>query len=1048
MNPARFAIRNSAFVNAFVIVVIAIGAYSLITMPRELNPKVSFNWAFILAPYPGASPEEVERLVSIPIEDELASVQDVDNILTQSENGRSFVWVKFDPIEDSEFERRLEDVRTQVARVELPDDVEDVEIREFDSYDFQPVVSVAIYGDAPDRTLHDVARRLEEDLIDIDGIGRVETFGNRERAIRVDCDPHLLAANGLDLVDVEDALRLADRNLSAGVLKLGDQELLLRTRAELSGVEDVASVTLRAGQSGQRLTVGDVASVTDGFEDYDYKSRFNGRAAVTVNLTKNERGNTLEIVEDARALIADWQSRLPPDVELEIFNDESLIVRDTLAVLQSNASLGLVLVAIGLVLFVGWRAAMCAVVGIPVTFLLALVALDWTDHSLNGSTLFGLILVIGMVVDDAIVILENSYRHLQQGKSIRDAAVDGVREVAMPVTISTLTTMAGFLPLVLMPGTMGKFMRIIPITVALVLVASLIEAFFILPSHFAEWVRIKKEQQKSDRLAKLQALYARVLRAMLRRRYLTAVLCLLALVGSVALIPLVGVSLFAGDKLSNIGILITMPDGTRLEETERVMSEIEQIAMANLPASELEGVASNAGLQQRTEDWQNGPHLGQVRVDVVESKLRERSLDEIVAQLRRDTAHVLGPKTLEFQTEDGGPPAAEPVELLVKGPDLETIAEVSLLLQGELEGMPGVFDVRDDGRSRQPTLDVLVDREEAARRGLDANRIARSVRAAFGGATAATYRDGDEELDVLVRLPESYRQRLEDLSAMRFTTPAGESVPFQAVAKLETGDSPQTLFRHDRQQAITVFADVDEGQNDIGTVNREIREYFTSISAAYPAVRLEDGGQFREFTEAFSSLVALFSFGLLLNFMLLTGQFKNWAQPFLILAVVPLSFTGAMVGLLVASSPFSITTLYGFVALAGVAVNDSIVLVAFVNQLRREGKDRWESLVEAGQLRLRPILLTSITTIFGLLPMALGLAGSSLTWQPLATTIVAGLSVATFICLLVIPCLQSIIDDGKQLLGRVLSLSSRAPEEPASAPAPAPAPAVTRSANA
>ncbi|MEM1180472.1 MAG: efflux RND transporter permease subunit [Acidobacteriota bacterium] len=1042
MNPARFSVRNPALVNAVMIVVIAVGAYTLMTMPRELNPEVSFNWAFILTPYPGASPEEVERLVSIPLEDEVNGVQDIDSIITQSENGRSFVWVKFDQIPQSEFERRLEDVRAKVARVDLPDDVDEVEIREFNSYDFQPVVSVAIFGDANERILHDVARQLEEDLKNLDGVGRVEAFGSRDRAILVDCDPFLLAANGLDLVDVEDALRLADRNLSAGVLKLGSEELLLRTRAKLTGAEDVASVTLRAGAEGRRLKVGDVATVTDDFEEQSFLSRFNGRAAVTVNLTKNERGNTIEIVKDTRALLADWQSRLPPDVEVELFNDESLVIGDILTVLQSNAILGLMLVGVALMFFVGWRAAMCAALGIPITFLLALIALDWTGQSLNGSTLFGLLLVLGMVVDDAIVILENAFRHLQEGKSVVDAAIDGVREVAAPVTISTLTTMAGFLPLVLMPGTMGKFMRIIPITVALVLVASLIEAFFILPSHFVELVRRPPdESEKRGPLERLQGLYERVLRAMLKYRYVTAVVCLVILVGSVALIPLVGVSLFAGDKLSNVNILVTMPDGTRLEETERVLAQVEAVAL-QIPRAELEGVASNAGLQQRNDDWENGPHLGQVRVDVVEAKQRERSIDEIAAALRRDTVDILGAKTLEFQTFDGGPPAAQPVELLVKGPDLETIGEFATLLQDELRRQPGVFDVRDDGRSRQPKLDIVLDREAAARHGLDANRIARTVRAAFGGATAATYRDGDEELDVIVRLPEDSRRRLEDISSLRFTAPDGDTVPFTAVASLEPGTSPQTLRRHDRQQAVTVYADVDESLNDIGTVNADIRRYFESIQTSYPAVRLEDGGQFKEFTEAFNSLASLFAFGLLLNFMLLTGQFKNWTQPFLILAVVPLSFTGAMLGLLVAQSPFSITTLYGFVALAGVAVNDSIVLVAFINQLRQQGWGKLESLVEAGRLRLRPILLTSITTIVGLLPMAIGLGGKSLTWQPLATTIAAGLAFATFICLLVIPCLQSILDDAGGWFSRLVT--SRRSEENRAASPPTVSPATTR----
>lgn len=1025
MNPAASSITNRALVHAVVILVIAVGAYSLITMPRELNSQVGFNWAFIIHFYPGASPEEVERLITIPIEDELTQVQDVDVISSQSEAGKSFVWVKFDQISDREFERRLEDVRTQVARVELPDDVEETEVREFDSYDFQPVVSVAISGDVDERTLHQVAKDLEEDLKDIRGLGRVEAIGERRRAILVEVDPHRLSAHGLDIVDVEDALRVADRNLPAGVLKLGERQFLLRTRAELGGLEDVASVTLRAGAQGRRLKVGDVAAVRDDFEEQELISRFNGERAVAISLTKNARGNTLDIVRDTRALLDQWQARLPAGVSLNLYNDESLVVDGILSVLQSNANLGLMLVVIGLMLVVGWRAALCAALGIPVTFLIAIAILDWTGDSLNGSTLFGLILVLGMVVDDAIVVLENSYRHLQMGKSLERAAIDGVREVAAPVVVSTLTTLAGFLPLVLMPGTMGKFMRIIPITVALVLLASLIEAFWILPCHFVELVRLKRGHDEEDsRMKRFQDGYEALLRRMLKRRYLTAVACVLVLAASVALIPMVGVSLFAGDAISTIGIMVTMPNGTRLEETEKAVREFEKVAMS-LPDTELEGVMANAGLQQRVENWITAANLGQVWVDVKEAHAMDRSIYQITDQLRRDTAGILGPSELDFQINDGGPPGAKPVEIMLKGPDLAVLQELSARLQAELRSQDGVFDVQDNAGDKQPTIDVLVDREAAARRGLDATRIARSVSAAFGGSTAATYRDGDEELDVIVRWPESYRDRKEDLADLRFVAPSGEVIAFSEVARLEDRETPQTLYRHDRRQAITVTADVDEEAADLRQVNLHIRDYFAELQPSYPSVTLEDGGQFREFTEAFQSLVALFGLGLLLNFMLLSGQFKNWTQPFLILAVVPLSFIGAVVGLLVAASPFSITTLYGFVALAGVAINDSIVLVAFTNQLRAQGLDRWDSLAEAGRLRLRPILLTSLTTILGLTPMALGLGGSSMTWQPLATTIAAGLAVATFICLFIIPCLQAILDDLKASQGRLMRRLSR-----------------------
>jgi len=1017
VNPAAHSVRNRALVNAVFVLVVAVGIHSLLTMPRELNPRVGFNWAFITTIYTGAMPEEVEELVSILIEDEVQSVEDVDVILSRSRAGSSFVWVRFEQISERTFERRLDDIRGRVLALDLPEAAEDPKVEEFSSYDFQPVASVVVHGQASERLLHDVARELREDLRDIEGVGKVDPFGDRDRAVLVECDPHRLVANRLDLVDVEAALRLANLNLPAGVLKLGGQEYLLRTRSDFKGMEDIAEVALRAGPDGRRVLLGDVAELSDGFEERTLISRFSGEPSISLVITKNESGNTLDIVRHARQVIDSWGPRLPPGLELSLANDESLMVTDILGILQSNALMGMVLVVIALILFVGWRSALCAALGIPVTFLLAIVALDWTDHSLNGSTLFGLILVLGMVVDDAVVILENAYRHLQMGKPIAKAVVDGTREVVAPVAVSSLTTMAAFLPLVLMPGIMGKFMRIIPITVSLVLLASLVEALWILPSHFADLARPTGQRTGGSRMERLGRLYGRLLDRVLRLRYLVVAGAIAALVGSVMLIPLIGVDLFAFDEFSTFQVLITMPDGTRLEETDRVVRRFEAEAL-KLPEKEVKGVIVNVGLLQDEDEYTRASHVGQVFVDLVEAKERERGLHEIIDQLRAAVELIPGPVKLEFQTTQGGPPTDAPVELMVKGPDLDTLAEVSRLLQDELRLIDGVTDIRDDLNLHQPELDVVVNREAAARRGLHPTRIARSVRTAFAGTTATTFRQNDEEVDVIVRLPEAHRTSMADLQDMRLVAPTGAVVPLSEVAAIEERTGPLIIRRHDRERSVSVMAEIDESKTDIARVDAAMTRFFDRIQSLYPGVRLESGGQFREFWEAFESLTKLFALGLLLNFMLMAGQFKSWTQPLVIMSVVPLAFIGAMLGLLISGNPFSISTLYGFIALAGVAVNDSIVLVDFINQQRARGLDRWESLKRAAGLRLRPIMLTSITTIFGLMPMAIGLGGQSKTWQPLATTIAAGLAFATVICLLVLPCQQAILDDIASLLRR------------------------------
>ncbi len=1034
MNPAEYSVRNRALVNAVVILTLVVGIFALVTIPRELTPKVGFNWVFIITPYPGANPEEVEQLISIPIEDEVHTIDDIDVILSRSRQGLAFVWIKFQQIGEDEFERRLDDVRSRIAKIDLPDGAEDIDVDEFSSYDFEPVLTVVVRGTAPEQVLHELARDLREDLRDVDGVDDVDRFGDRDRAVLVECDPHRLESYQLDITDVEAALRLANLNLPAGVVKLGGEEYLLRTRGEFSVAEEIANVALRAGRGGSRVRVGDVATVTDGFEDRTIISRFSGEPSISLSITKREEGNTLEIRRGVDRVLAAWQDHLPAGVELEVTNDESILIADILGVLQSNAVLGLILVVAALFVFVGWRGAVVAALGIPVTFLIAVMAMLWTGQTLNGSTLFGLILVLGMVVDDAVVVLENAYRHLEKGKSITDAVVQGVRQVMSPVIISSLTTMGGFLPLVLMPGTMGKFMRIIPIVVSVVLLASLVEALWIMPSHFVDIVRSPPRSVAKPGSRWWERAYVATLKRFLPARYLVVIASGILFAGSTALIPLIGVDLFGAEEISAFRIFVTLPDGTRLEKTDAVLSEFERRAL-ELPAAELEGVTVNTGLLQDDAEWTFAPHVGQVVVDVVEPKDRERSLDAIVDQMRAATAGIPGPVQVEFKPLTSGPPSEPPIQLLVKGPELDLIAAAAHRLQEELRTLPGVLDVRDDLALTQRELDVVVDREAAARRGLNPTHIARAVRAAFGGTTATTFRQGDEELEVVVRYPESYRTRLANITSMRFVNALGDVVPFTEVAQLEERRGPMTIRRHDRERQVSVMANVDQETTDIGAVHRHMMRYFDEIRSTFPGVRVETGGQFLEFQEAFNNLAALFGIGLLVNFMLMSGQFKNWLQPLQIMAVVPLAFIGAMLGLLVSGEPFSIATLYGFVALAGVAVNDSIVLVDFINQARKAGYDRRQSLVEAGRVRLRPIILTSVTTIVGLLPMALGLGGSSDVWQPLATTIAAGLAVATVISLLVIPCLQAILDDLTALARR---LAGRRPVDEAQAAAASP----------
>jgi multidrug efflux pump subunit AcrB len=563
---------------------------------------------------------------------------------------------------------------------------------------------------------------------------------------------------------------------------------------------------------------------------------------------------------------------------------------------------------------------------------------------------------------------------------------------------------------------MGKFMKIIPIVVCLVLLASVIEAFFILPSHIADWGKVRRSEGRGHRLfLRLRGWYTRNLLRVLRRRYWVLIgVSLLAIAGA-GLIPLVGVDMFADEEISQFSVRVWMPVGTRLAETDRVISKIEQLALA-LPKEEVASVVANVGILQLEDDTVVNTHVAELMVDLVEPEYRKRISDEIIAELREKIKSISGISKLELSKVAHGPPTGKAVEVKVKGKYLDELQEVAELVKAELRKMEGVTDVNDDFELGKKEIRIHVDKDKAALLGLDVFQIAGTVRTAFEGTKATVFRDGDEEVDVVVKFRGDEREKLSDVEQMRIASRSGALIPFRSVAKVSIERGYSEIKRFEGDRAITVSADIDKAVTSMVEVNRKLVERFKDIEERYPGYRLDFRGEMQEFKEAFSSLGRLFVVGVLLIYLILGTQFKSWVQPLIIMFTVPFAFIGAMVGLLIGRDPFSITTLFGMVALAGVVVNDSIVLIDFINKARERGMEKWKAIISGGRLRLRPIILTSVTTIFGLLPMAIGLGGKSETWAPLANTIAWGLAAATFLTLFVIPCLYAIVDDiGRKL---------------------------------
>lgn len=1021
MSIARLSVRNPVLVNLIMIAVIVLGTYALFTLPREMMPDVSFPWIFVWTGAPGLSPEETEKLITNKVEKEVRDIDGIKVITSISREHASFVWMKFETMSEDDLAERLRDVRTEVDKVAFPEAAEPPLITDFTIQDHIPMVNVVLSGEVSEMALKEIAEDLRDDILEIPNVAKCLIAGVRDRQIWVEVDPNALHGYDLSLAQVMDAIAARNLDLSAGDIAVGRWEYIVRTMGELERVEAVKKIIVKARPPGGIVRVEDVATVRDTLEKPEVLARFNGKPSITLTVSKKKDGNSIRIIDRIKALAATYeQQRMPAAGRVSVINDSSVEIKDFLGILQNNAILGMVLVVICLYFLLGPRNALFAAIGIPVTFLFTFLFMKYTGVSLNGSSLFGLVLVLGMIVDDAIVIIENCFRYIQEGYAPREAALMGTQQVAMPVFASSLTTVAAFLPLMLMEGIIGEFLKIVPIVVSLALVASLFEAFFILPSHIAEWSGREARARREGfvRFKKLRLIYLKYLVKLLRRRYRVLGITTLLILLSLPLIWVVGVDMFATEEIPRFFAFINLPEGTRLDITDRVVRQAEQV-VAELPDEEVVNVVANAGLQQRDEEWFFKPSVGQLIVELTHKEHRQRSIDAIIAGLRREILEIPGIQALEFKKFENGPPTGAPVEVRVRGDYLDELQEVVELVKAELRSMPGVFDVRDDFVPGKRELRILVDEEKASLVGLTVAQIATNVHHAFRGGVATRFHQGDEEIDVVVKYDDAHRRTVADLRDLRIPALLGGYVALKDVARLEVQQGYGSIKHDDLRRAIAVKANVDEAVNSAYEVNRELVRRFQDISQRYPGYDLIFRGQFEEFQQAFSDLWQLFAVGLLLMYVILAGQFKSFVQPLIIFMAIVFAFWGATIGLLLIGSPFNINNMYGLVALAGVAVNDSLVFISFINEGRQRGQRRWRSILAAGKLRLRPILLTTITTVFGLLPMAVGIGGSSDIWGPLANVMVWGLSIGTILTLFLVPCLYAIIGDLKQVvLGR------------------------------
>jgi multidrug efflux pump subunit AcrB len=1013
----RYFVRNSVFVNLLMMVILVAGVLIYLSITREIFPEFSLDSISVRTVYPGVSPQEMEKLITIKIEDEIADIDGVDNIYSESQEGLSLITVELSDYAD--LNRILNDISSAIDRIEdLPKDAEDPVVSEIKNA--FPTITVSVYGDLPELTMKEIAEDVRNNLREIPGVAQVYLSGAREREIWVEVDPRRLEQYQLRLEDIKKALEAQNLNLPGGTIKTDRGEFLLRTVGEILEARELETVILRSDPQGNVLSLSQVARVRDHFEEPVTLGRFNGRPAMNLSVSKEKRGDAIAISKAVHQFVAQYENRLPPGVSLGAFNDTSVYIKNRLNTLKRNGLAGFALVLVILCIFFNFRVAGMTALGIPVSFAGALLLMRGFGISLNMVSMFSLILVLGIIVDDAIVVSENTYRYMEQGVAPQEAAVLGTQQVLAPVVATVVTTIAAFLPLLLMAGHMGKFMSVIPKVVTFALIASLMEALVILPSHLADWSSKKYRKGGTHRSERwfnaLRAHYVRFLAFSLRWKYvsLVASLGITAIVVTFALtrIPL---TLFHEFESTQFFINVETPVTSKIEDTRDVIARIEKVLMETLPSTELKTVASNTGLIfldiNRIVQGSNG---GQIIVELTEADKRNRSGNEIINELRKRTAGIPGATKIQYMKPQAGP-GGPAIEIRAVGDEFSILQEIAEKVKGYLTTFPAAKDIRDDFLPGKKELRIVA-RPEARSLGLDVASIARQVRSSFYGTESSKILRSDEDIPIVVKYPESFRDRPSRVEDLVLTTPGGEKVYFSEVAELTEAPGSSKIIRSDQKRSITVLADVDEKEGNTLEITNAVRSAFANLQAQYPGYKLEFKGERQELEQSMQDLLKSFLVAVLLVYLILGALFKSYIQPLVVMLAIPFAANGVILGHTVMGLSLGLLSLMGMVALAGVVVNDSLLLVSFVNELRREGTPLVQALLRSGQIRLRPILLTTATTVAGLTPLGFFASGQAKFLSPMAISIIFGLTVSTVLTLIIIPCSYAIVEEFRQAI--------------------------------
>ena len=1017
MRLLRALIENHPLANIAFAVVLLLGAVAYATMPREQDPEINFNWVSIVTALPGASAEEVERLVTNPLEDAIDGVADLRFVVSTSRDNVSSILVRFREIPDKIFDKRMNDLRREVlnqASAELPSEAGDPRVLEITTSNGFPTATLTLTGRADDEVLRLAGRRLRDDLGRIAGVDQVYASGLRDPELLVTPEASALAARGLTPADVADALRAFYRDTAAGTLRTREGAWSVGVAGVTLDPQALAGVPVagRSGAAAVRLDA--VARIERARATAAQLASTGGQAAIVLSLTKKSGINTLELVQRLRDAIDERAPVLAADgMALRLSDDQTVPTREAIGTMQRNAVVGLALVVAICWLFLGTRISLLIGLAIPFSLAATFALLGALGYTVNISVLLGVVIALGMLVDQAVVVVEAIYYRLARGAKSMQAALAAIAEVGTPVLAAVATTLAAFLPLMLLPGIVGKFMFVIPFVVTLALLASLAEAFWMLPVQMhalridlaTRPSRVQRLRERATR--RLRLAYGWALAEVLRRPRTAALVAVAILAGAGALFAAgaVRVQFFAFDPIRLFYVNVDMPSTATIEQTLAAVETVERAVRERLQDGEARAVTSTAGLKFTETEPLYGDAYGQVTVSLVPRGRGMREVGEVVEAMRAEIESLPGPGRKSFTMLAGGPPAGKAVSVKVRGDDWDALRRAADRVLAIVAAVPGARDVTDDEVPGRNRLRLTMDHEALARAGLDAASVARVLRIAVDGEVVAFTREGGDRVELRVRAPQRSVDDPAALLATPLALPGGGVTQLGALVRAEVVPGRAVVRHHNLRRTITVEADLDKAVTDTREANARIQAAWAAERAQHPGVDLDFSGELEDIDESLDAMGRLFVLGVGLIYLILAAQFRSYWQPLMILVTVPLAFAGVAFGLAITRVPLSLYTLYGVIALTGIAVNSAIVLIAAANERLRAGMGCAHAIVWAARRRVVPILITTATTIGGLFSLAFGIGGNSLLWGPVAASIVWGLGFSTLLTLFVVPLL-------------------------------------------